>query len=336
MTMERKDLALTTAGILETVGLVMREQLDERDGRLLESVNLVGEAVDAIAAEQARVLSEAVATVNARLDTLENATTGAELNALAETVRGLSETLAGLSGSLRVEMTALVTDLAAAAVAQVTDAGLRATAEVQARALDVSTRALEASERARTVKDGEAGPPGPPGERGPAGTLAGVTEYMPGAIYQRHACVWLAPNHPDGWAMAECIAEEGQTYDIPADGSPDWKVRLFHGRPGEGLQFMGLFDPEAKYSPGDVVMSETGGAFVRNGFEDDPELPGPGWDLMVKAGRTGGRGPKGEDGKRGAPGKDGVGIADIALEADHLQITLTDGSVRVLPFGGAA
>jgi hypothetical protein len=125
--------------------------------------------------------------------------------------------------------------------------------------------------------------------------------------------------------------EKGDRGDVGDKGEPGER-----GAPGEAGPIgyvgraCGRWNAEVSYRAMDVVALN--GSEWR-AIKDDPgPLPGNGWMLGAKGvkGDKGvpgdkGVGERGPQGLPGAPGQDGVGIADIVIEAGVLLIRLTDG-----------
>jgi hypothetical protein len=73
----------------------------------------------------------------------------------------------------------------------------------------------------------------------------------------------------------------------------------------------GLYKEDAEYRPLDIVALN-GSSFISK--KDNPgPCPGPGWQLLASAGRTGSRGEKGDKGEPGAQGPRGVGTPGASI-----------------------
>jgi hypothetical protein len=222
--------------------------------------------------------------------------------------------VANVTHDIEAERAAVAVAQAEAAAAQAEAAQALADARAQVEQLQADTYAAMAN-----VHDGA---PGERGEPGPPGSIAGNWrgEWSITEIYQQHDTTRTA----DG---ATWLAL-GLTHDFPTDDDPNWRLLIPAPEKGAGFRWLGEFVRGMAIEPGDVVRGDAGAAWVwigNAGFAQ--ELPGDGWQLMVKQGATGGRGKPGEQ------GRPGVGIETIAGGLNCLVFALTDGRVITVPFG---
>ena len=164
---------------------------------------------------------------------------------------------------------------------------------------------------------GEAGPIGPQGPAGPVGVLPAVAAFEPDRVYYR----------------GDAVTHKGSTFQARKDTGQapphaDWISLASRGVDGATPRARGTFNPDAVYAALDIVASD-GASFIA--LRDNPGvLPGEGWQLLVRQGRVGGRGPQGDAGPKGERGERGEGAPSITgwkLDRETYRATpiLSDG-----------
>ncbi len=100
------------------------------------------------------------------------------------------------------------------------------------------------------------------------------------------------------------------TARAPGEGD-DWVLIARGGRDAILPRVCGLYKKDAEYRPLDIVALN-GSSFISKKDNAGP-CPGPGWQLLASAGRTGSRGEKGDKGEPGAQGPRGVGTPGASI-----------------------
>jgi hypothetical protein len=127
--------------------------------------------------------------------------------------------------------------------------------------------------------------PGVQGPPGPAGKLPNIREWKSGLVaYEDQVFTYNG-------ASFQALRDTGQE-----PGGTDWVQIARAGRDGIIPQLRGTYDPKESYKRFDIVALN-GSSFICK--RDDPgECPGNGWQLHASAGRSGGRGERGETASR--------------------------------------
>lgn len=154
----------------------------------------------------------------------------------------------------------------------------------------------------RAPEKGDKGDKGDPGAVSVLDAFRGVWSIE--NIYQRGDIV-VTP------AGALYVAKE-LTHDWPLPESETWQQLTPEPIKGDGFTFRHLHVAGQEYAKGDVVTGPEGALWIWT--RDEPgvstQCPGEGWALMVKQGRTGGRGPQ------GVRGRDAANVVNIVRDAD--------------------
>jgi hypothetical protein len=171
-------------------------------------------------------------------------------------------------------------------------------------------RAVLAGVIARMRDEAPLGPQGPPG---PVGKLSKVRVWKSGKVaYEDQVFTHLG-------ACYQALRDTGQE-----PGGTDWVEIARAGRDGVLPRLCGTYDSKNTYERFDIVEL-SGSSFIAR--KDDPgECPGANWQLLVSAGKDGGRGERGEVGPRGMTGERGPkgepGAAIIGWEIDAASYTV--------------
>lgn len=153
-------------------------------------------------------------------------------------------------------------------------------------------------ERGDPGEIGEAGPKGDSGIAGPPGKFASVSQWAKGIHYE-----------------SALVAHDGSTYCAlrdTADEPPneDWALVAARGADAPVGEVCGLYDESKQYSKLDLVAMN--GSEWRAKRDNPGPLPGDGWAMSAKVGKSGKPGDPGPRGDQGAPGKSGPPGATIA------------------------
>jgi hypothetical protein len=155
---------------------------------------------------------------------------------------------------------------------------------------------------------GKIGPRGEKGDQGPPGKLPLVK------VWKEHQISY----------SGDVVAHDGSTFQairdtarVPGEGD-DWIVLARGGRDGAMPHVCGTYDSDAKYRLLDVIALN-GSTFIARRDSPGP-CPGDDWQLFASAGRSGGRGEKGDQGPCGMPGERGPkgepGLSIVEWEID--------------------
>ena len=186
---------------------------------------------------------------------------------------------------------------------------------------------------------GERGPEGPrgePGERGPAGESVVGPKGDPGD---------RGPDGPPGkfippraWARgihyeSAVVSHAGSTYCALRDTAEeppheDWALVAARGEDAPVGEVCGLHDEARRYRKFDLVAWN--GSEWRAKYDDPGPLPGDGWALSAKVGKSGkpgDPGPKGEPGLPGRIGPPGPAIAEWHIDNYRAVPVMADGKL---------
>lgn len=155
----------------------------------------------------------------------------------------------------------------------------------------------EPGERGPPGRDGAAGPPGRDGKDGADGRdgLNGV-DGLPGERGPRGE-----PGRDGKDGDRGPPGRSGLDGKDGAKGDPGFNG--LDGAPGAGFTWRGAYQPNAVYSPNDVVRDKGSAWVALSVTSNKPHLEAADWDLMVPRGRAGPAGPQ------GLPGSGGGGAA---------------------------
>jgi hypothetical protein len=165
---------------------------------------------------------------------------------------------------------------------------------------------------------GEQGPAGPRGLEGPPGKLPIVKQWRQDEITYE----------------GEVVIRDGSTYQALKDtaqapGGDHWICLASAGRNGADAispQVRGTYREDENYHALGIVALD-GGAFIAR-YNEPGKCPGPGWQLIAKAGRAGGRGEQGPPGPSGPRGAPGASIHGVKIDRTKyaVQFIMSDGS----------